>query len=125
VLWYKRHARLSRFFFDMVGLTISAVKSEAMVFSRKHHKLDVTLWIDGRRLPQAKEFKYLGIFFDSGLCCSTQVRYVQRLCLQRLNFIRSIAGTWWRGTFEMYATIIQGTGGINSGLCVCMLLWHS
>jgi hypothetical protein len=31
------------FFFDMVGLT---VKSEVMVFSRKHHKPDVTLWID-------------------------------------------------------------------------------
>jgi hypothetical protein len=50
------------FFFDMVGLTISAVKSEAMVFYRKHHKLDVTLWIDARRLPQTKEFKYLGVF---------------------------------------------------------------
>jgi hypothetical protein len=39
-------------FFDMVGLTSSAVKSEAMVFSRKHHKPDVTLWIDGKSLPQ-------------------------------------------------------------------------
>jgi hypothetical protein len=65
VLWYERHVRLSRF--DMVGLKISVVKSEAMVFSRKHHKPDVTLWIDGKRLPQTKEFKYLGVFFDSGL----------------------------------------------------------
>jgi hypothetical protein len=31
------------FFVDMVGLTISAVKSDAMVFSKKHHKPDVTL----------------------------------------------------------------------------------
>jgi hypothetical protein len=38
-------------FFDMVGLTISVEKSEAMVFSRKHHKPDMTLWIDGRSLP--------------------------------------------------------------------------
>jgi hypothetical protein len=30
-------------FFDMVGLAIFAVKFEAMVFSRKHHKPDVTL----------------------------------------------------------------------------------
>jgi hypothetical protein len=44
----------------MVGLTISAGKSKAMVFSRKHHKLDVTLLIDGRRLPQTKNFKYQG-----------------------------------------------------------------
>jgi hypothetical protein len=54
-------------FFDMVGLTIPAVKSEAMVFSRKHHKLDITLWIDGRRLPQTKEFEYFGVLFESGL----------------------------------------------------------
>jgi hypothetical protein len=27
------------------------------------------------------------------------------------------------GTSEMYATIIQGIGGINSRLCVCILLW--
>jgi hypothetical protein len=38
-------------FFDMVELPISAVKSEAMVFPIKHHKPDVTLWIDGRSLP--------------------------------------------------------------------------
>jgi hypothetical protein len=81
-------------FFDMVGLTISVVKSEAMVFSRKHHKPDVTLSIDGRSLPQTKEFKYLRVFFDSGLHWSIQVRYVQRRCLQRLNFMKSIAGTW-------------------------------
>jgi hypothetical protein len=72
---------------------LSTVKSEAMVFSRKHHKPDVTLWIHGRSLPQTKEFKYFGVFFDSGLRWSTQVRNVQRRRLQRLNFMRSIAGT--------------------------------
>jgi hypothetical protein len=53
----------SKGFFDMIGLTISAVKSEAMVFSRKHHKPDVTLLVDERSLPQTKEFKYFGVFF--------------------------------------------------------------
>jgi hypothetical protein len=66
----------------IVGLTISAVNSEATVFSRKHHKPDVTLRIDGRRLPQTKEFKYLGVFFDSGLRWSTQVL---RLCHRLLR----------------------------------------
>jgi hypothetical protein len=37
-------------FFYMVGLTISQVKSEAMVFYGKHQKPDVTLCIDGRIL---------------------------------------------------------------------------
>jgi hypothetical protein len=59
--------------FDMVGLTISAVKSEAMVFCRKDHKPDVTLWADERSLPQTKELKYFGVFFVCGLRWSTQV----------------------------------------------------
>jgi hypothetical protein len=53
--------RSQGFFCDMVGLTISAVKPEAMVFSRKHHIPDVTLWLNGRSLSQTKEFKYLGV----------------------------------------------------------------
>jgi hypothetical protein len=111
VLWYKRHVWLSRFFFDMVGLTISAVKYEAMVFCRKYHKPDVTLGIDARRLPQTKEFKYLGVFFDSGLRWSTQVMYVQRRCLQRLNFMRSIAGTWLRAHPRCMLQLYKGLMG--------------
>jgi hypothetical protein len=88
VLRYIRHVRFSRFFFDMGSLTISGVKFKAMVFSREHHKPDVKLCIDGRRLPETKEFKYFGVFFDSGLRWNTQVRYAQRRCLQRLNFMR-------------------------------------
>jgi hypothetical protein len=68
------------FFFDMVGLTISAVKSEATVFYRKHHKPDVTLWIDGRSLPQTKEFKYLGVFFNSGLRVQKYGTYKYNAC---------------------------------------------
>jgi hypothetical protein len=45
-------------FFDMVGLTISAVKSDAMVFSRKHHKPDVTLWIDLPSLNQEVQISW-------------------------------------------------------------------
>jgi hypothetical protein len=90
VLCYERHG----FFFDMVGLMISAMKSEAMLFSRKHHKPDVTLCTDRRRLSQTKKFEYFVVFFGSGLRWSTQVRYIQRRCLQILNFMKSIPETW-------------------------------
>jgi hypothetical protein len=93
VLWYKRHAWHSRFFFDLVGLTNSAVESEAMVFSRKHQKPDVTLWIGEKSLPQTKQLKYLGVFFGSGLRWSIQIRYVKGRGWQRSNFMRSIAGS--------------------------------
>jgi hypothetical protein len=69
-----------KLFNNMAELAISALKSEAMVFSRKHHKPDVTLWIDVKSVPQTKEFKYLGVYFDSRLGWSTQVRYVQKRC---------------------------------------------
>jgi hypothetical protein len=79
------HARfLIKVYFDMVGMMISAVKSEALVLARKHHKPDVTLWVDERSLPQTKEFKYLSVF-DSGLRWSIEV---QRRYLQILNFMR-------------------------------------
>jgi hypothetical protein len=110
----------SQVFFYMVGPTIYAGKSDAMVFSRKHHKPDLTLRIDGRSLPQTKEFKYFGVFFDSGLRWSTQVRYVQRRCL--IEFHEIVSWNLVGGTSEMYASIIQGIGAINSGLCACMLL---
>jgi hypothetical protein len=68
----------SQCFFDMVGLTINAVKSEPMVLFRKHHNPNVILWINGRSLPQTKQFKNLGVFFGFGLRWSTKTRYVQR-----------------------------------------------
>jgi hypothetical protein len=94
--------------FVMVGLRISAVNSEAIVFSRKHQKPDVTLWIDGRRLPQAKEFKHLGVCSDSGLRWSTQVRYVQKQCL---NFMRSTAATWWGAHPKCMLLLYKGMVG--------------
>jgi hypothetical protein len=59
------------------------------------------MWIDGISLPQTKEFKYLGVFFDSELRWMTQVQYVQGRCLQRLNFIISKAGTWWGANLKL------------------------
>jgi hypothetical protein len=46
-------------------------------------------------LPQVVSFKYLRVFFDAGLRWGTQARYVQKRCLQRLNFLKSIASVWW------------------------------
>jgi hypothetical protein len=70
----------------MVGLTISAVKSEVMVFSRKHHEPNVTLWIDGRSLPQTKEFKYLGVFFDSGATLEYTSTVRAKTMLSKIEF---------------------------------------
>jgi hypothetical protein len=63
-------------------------------------------------LPQVVSFKYLGVFFDAGLRWGTQARYVQKRCLQRLIFFKSIASIpdllLWNGQGS-YATIEKGS----------------
>jgi hypothetical protein len=64
----------------------------------------------GWLLPQVVSFKYLGVFFDAGLKWGTQAGYVQKRCLQRLNFLKSIAGVWWgahpRCMFMLYRSLL-------------------
>jgi hypothetical protein len=43
--------------------------------------------------------------------------------LAKIEFYEIDSWNLMEGKSEMYATIIQGIGEINSGLCVCMLLW--
>jgi hypothetical protein len=73
-------------------MTISASKSEVMLFTRKHERLPILVRIGSYVLPQATCFKYLGIFFDSGLRWSCHVKYVRQRCLQRMNMLKSVAG---------------------------------
>jgi hypothetical protein len=54
-------------FFSSMALTISASKSEVMLFTRKHERLPILLRIGSYVLPQTTCFKYLVIFFDAGL----------------------------------------------------------
>jgi hypothetical protein len=55
--------------------------SEVVLFYRKHLQPSVSIRIGGKLLPQSVSFKYLGVFFDSGLRWGTQTRYVQKRCL--------------------------------------------
>jgi hypothetical protein len=54
-------------FFSSMGLTISALKSEVMLFTRIHERPPILVRIGFYVLPQTTCFKYLGIFNDSGL----------------------------------------------------------
>jgi hypothetical protein len=107
-------------FFNIIGLTISAKKSEAMIFSRKHAKPELRLLLYSQYLPQTEAFKYLGVFFDTKLKWVTQVRYVHRRCLQRLNFMSLIAGTWWRAHPKCMILMYQGiVGSVLEYASVC------
>jgi hypothetical protein len=64
-------------FFSSMGLTISASKSEVMLFTRKHERPTILVRIGSNVLLQTKCFKYLGIFFSAGLQWSWHVKYVR------------------------------------------------
>jgi hypothetical protein len=66
-------------------------KSEVVFFSRRHFQPPVLIQIGGRLLPQSISYKYLADFFYAELRWGTQARYVQKRCLQRLSFLKSIA----------------------------------
>jgi len=107
-------------FFDTIGLTISATKSEAMIFSRKHSKPQLRLLLYGQYLPQTDQFKYLGVFLDTGLRWATQIKYVQKRCLQRMNLMNSIAGTWWGAHPKCMLLLYQGLiGSVLEYASVC------
>jgi hypothetical protein len=67
----------------------SASKSEVMLFTRKHERPPILVRIGPYVLPQMICFKYLGIFFDSGLRWSYHVKYV------RVNLWKPWAGVSW------------------------------
>jgi hypothetical protein len=61
------------------------------------------------------------VFFDAGLRWGTQARYVQKRCLQRLNFLKSIAGVWWGAHPRC---MIMGPCWIRVRIWLSLLLWN-
>jgi hypothetical protein len=98
-------------FFSNMGLTISALKSEVVLFTRKHERPPILVRIGSYVLPQATCFKYLGIFFDSGLQWSCYVNYVRQRCLQRVNLLKSVAGVSWGAHLSCLILLYEGLIG--------------
>jgi hypothetical protein len=74
-----------------MSLTISALQSKVMLFTRKHERLLILVRIGSYVLPQTTCFKYLGM----GLRWSCHVKYVRRRCLQRVNLLKLMVGVCW------------------------------
>jgi hypothetical protein len=45
-------------------------------------------------------------------------RYVQKRCLQRLNFVKSIAGVWW-GAHSLHDYVVQGPCALECSGLIC------
>jgi hypothetical protein len=83
-------------FFMLLGLMIPLTKSLVVLSSQRHLQPSVSIRIGGRLLQQSESLKYLGVFFDAELRqgTHTQAKYVQKRCLQRLIFLKLVAGVW-------------------------------
>jgi hypothetical protein len=66
--------RLMTWFGDL-GLSLSANKSEMMIFSRKHENPQVLVRLGQTAFRNVTEFKYLGIIFDSKVTWRLHAEY--------------------------------------------------
>ena len=78
-----------------LGIDFSPEKTELVVFSKKHNAAELNLSLSGENIRQSSSFKYLGVWFDSKGSWKQHILYLKQKCVQRINFLRSIAGTRW------------------------------
>ena len=78
-----------------LGIEFSPEKTESVLFSRKRSPPQLHLQLLGQRIPHSMFFKYLGVWFDSKCTWGRHIRELTQRCGQRINFLRTITGTWW------------------------------
>jgi hypothetical protein len=90
-----------------MGLTISASKSEVILFTRKHERPPIMVRVGSYVLPQTSCFKYLVTFFEAGLRWNCHAKYVQRRCFQRVNLLKSVAGGSWGAHRGLIGSVLE------------------
>lgn len=93
------------------GFTFSVSKTKFILFSRMRSITNVNLFLNGCEIEQVNDYKYLGIWFDSKLNWKSHIQYIQKVCFKRINFLRTITGTWWGAhpsdMITLYTTTIR------------------
>ena len=97
---------------DTWGFRISPSKSAVVLFTKRRKVPTFNLVIGGNNiLPVQKEYKYLGVVFDSKLTYRSHSKSVTEKCLKRLNLLRLLCGTDWGGSkaclLIIYRTLIR------------------
>lgn len=78
-----------------LGIEFSTEKTEMVVFSRKHIPASFPLLLYDKTITHSAVFKYLGVWFDQKCTWRRHIGYLKERCQQRINFLRTITGTWW------------------------------
>ena len=94
------------------GFKISRTKSAAVLFTRKHDPVPISLILrGGTRLQMKTEYKYLGLTFQQNGSYSKHVQNVTAKCRARLNVIRMLKGTTWgagkRSLLTVYRSLVR------------------
>jgi ribonuclease HI len=77
------------------GLSLSAEKSNAVIFSRKRHVPDLNIHIDDEPVMIKDEVKFLGIILDSRLSGVSHLNYVCQKAEKNINVMRALSGVRW------------------------------
>lgn len=92
-----------------LGIEFSTEKTEMVIFSRKHTPASFPLLLYGQTITHSNVFKYLGVWFDQKCTWRRQIVYLKQRCQQRINFLRTITGTWWGAHPEDLLRLYQTT----------------
>lgn len=94
---------------DSHGFSYSNEKTELMVFSRKRSPANLKVFLYGSEVKLVHETKYLGIWYDPKMTWKTHINYLLKKCQKRVNFLRTITGTWWGAHPKLLLTLYNTT----------------
>jgi hypothetical protein len=66
------------------------------------------VYLNGKLMPVAENFSYLGIVFDPKLLWKGHVKYVQQKCQKRINLLRCMGGVSWGTHSGIMLILYQG-----------------
>ncbi|XP_062704785.1 uncharacterized protein LOC134287117 [Aedes albopictus] len=80
-----------------------------VVFSKKHKPAKFPLILMGKTITHSMSSQYLGVWFDSKCTWGKHIVYLIQKCQKRINFMRTITGTWWGAHPEDLIRLYQTT----------------
>lgn len=77
------------------GLSFAPTKTKVVNFTRKRHTPPLLLTLNGERLKEDTNAKFLGLIFDRTLNWQLHIQTLRQKCSQRLNLLKTLNGTAW------------------------------
>ena len=97
---------------DKWGFRVNVNKFAIVPVTRKRNVAPANLATESNNLPVLKEYKYLGLTFDSRLTYSQHSQTVaEKVSRRRLNVLRLLSGTLWgapkKSLLMIYTALIR------------------